>query len=165
MTTKSNAKTADPFATVRAALVESVDTVTENNGKVVEFAKAEMAKAKDAAAEQAEVAQATLQANMNAAVTAGEIVVAGAEKFGSLVQEEMTHLVDGRVAALKGVIGATTIKDAVDVQLALVKAEQASVKSFFEAFAKLGQAVTNDALKPVQTQVTENLKALNVKAA
>ena len=50
MTKTAKSKNTDPFATVRAALVEGVDALTENHGKVVELAHVEADKAKTAAA-------------------------------------------------------------------------------------------------------------------
>lgn len=165
MTKKTETKVADPFAAVRQALVETVDAVTEGQEQVTELAQTELAKAKDVAAEQAEKAQAAVQANVDAAVAAGEVVAAGAEKVGTLVHDEVNAVAEARIAAVKQVINAKTFKDVIDVQTALIKAEQQKAVAFVEAVAKLTEKVANDAAKPVQKQIEKNLKALNVKAA
>jgi len=164
MTTKT-AKITDPFAAVRKAMLETVDAMTENQDKAAKMAQGEFAKAKAAATEQAEKAQAALQANVTAAMSAGEVVAAGAEKASSLVMDEVNTLAESRVAAVKKVIGAKTLADAIDVQTALIKAEQEKFAAFAKSFAELTQAVANDAFAPVKAQAEENMKALNIKAA
>ena len=163
--TAKTTKITDPFAAMRKAMLETVDAMTENQDKATKLAQNEFAKAKLSAAEQAGKAQAALQANRTAAVTAGEVVAAGAEKAGALVMDEVSALTEGRVAAVKKVIGAATIADAVDAQTAFIKSEQEKFAAFAKTFTELAQAVANDAFKPVKAQVEENMKALNIKAA
>jgi phasin family protein len=163
--TAKTAKTIDPFAAVRKAMIETVDTMTENHDKASKLAQAEFAKAKASASEQAGKAQAALQANFDAAVAAGEVVAAGAEKAGSLMMDEVAALAESRVAAVKKVITAATVADAFDVQAALFKAEQEKFATFAKTFTELAQAVANDAFKPVKAQVEENMKSLKIKAA
>lgn len=165
MSKNAKSKNSDPLASVRAVLVDAVDTAVANNSKVLEMAGTESAKAKALAEEQAGKLQAAVQANVDAANASGEIVAAGAEKAGVLVQGEMSKLVEGRIAAFKTMLGASSIKDAIEVQTALIKNEQALAQSFVESFVNLGQNVANDALKPVQAQATENMKAINLKVA
>ena len=165
MTKTAKTKASDPLATVRKTLLDTVDAVTEKHEQAAQLAQNEFTKAKDIAADHAEKTQAAVQANVDAAVAAGEIVVAGAEKAGTLVLGEITALADSRVAAVKQVIGAKDITDAIDIQTALIKAEQEKVVAFTKSFTDLAQAVVNDAFKPMQSQVTENLKAFNIKAA
>lgn len=165
MTKTAKTKTIDPTAAVRSALMDGVDTMIANNTKFAEQAQTEVAKAKTAAADQAAKVQAAVQANIDATTAAGQIVAAGAEQASVLVQDEMTKLVDGRTAALKTVIGATSLQDAFAAQIALIQSEQAQAKALFGAFTKLGQSVANDALKPVQAQIAENMKAINLNVA
>lgn len=164
MTAKTT-KTIDPFAAVRKAMLETVDTMTENHDKAAKLAQAEFAKAKATATEQAGKAQAALQANFDAAVAAGEIVAAGAEKAGAMVMDEVAALAESRVAAVKKVITAATVADAFDAQAAFIKAEQEKFAAFAKTFAELAQAVANDAFKPVKAQVEENMKSIKIKAA
>ncbi|MEK9724359.1 MAG: phasin family protein [Rhodospirillaceae bacterium] len=164
MTTKTVTIT-DPFADVRKAMLETVEAMTENHDKAAKLAQAEFAKAKASATEQVGKAQATLQANIDAAVAAGEIVAAGAEKAGSMVMDEVAALTESRVAAVKKVIGATSVADAFDAQTAMFKAEQEKFAAFAKTFAELAQTVANDAFKPVKVQAEENMKALKIKAA
>lgn len=158
-------KNSDPLASVRGTLLDAVDAAVANNSKVLKMAEAETAKAKALADEQTGKMQAAVQANIDAANASGEIVAAGAEKAGVLVQSEMTKIVEGRIAAFKTLLGATSINEAIQVQTDLVKTEQALAQSFVESFVTLGQGVANDAMKPVQAQATENLKAINLKVA
>ena len=165
MTKTARTKAADPFAAVRKNLVETVDAVTDGFAQVNQLTEAEFAKAKDAAAEHAEKTRAAVQANVDAAVAAGEIVTAGVEKANALVYNQIASVAENRVAAAKKMINATSPQDVIGVQTALFEAEQLKAKVFVQALAKLTQSVANDALKPVQAQVAENLKAFSVKAA
>ncbi len=165
MTKTNTMNMTDPFAAVRKAMIETVDAMTENHEKAAKLAQVEFAKAKAAAAEQSGKVQAALQANVTAAVAAGEVVAAGAEKAGSLVLDEVSALAESRIAAVKKVLGATTVAAAVDAQTAMIKAEQEKFAAFAKTFAELAQAVANDAFTPVRTQAEENLKTLNIKAA
>ena len=165
MTKTAKTKINDPFTAVRKTLLDTVDAVTEKHEQAAQLAQNEFTKAKDVAADHAGKTQVAVQANVDAAIAAGEIVAAGAEKAGTLVLGEITALADSRVAAVKQVIGAKDITDAIDIQTALFKAEQEKVAAFTKSFTDLVQAVANDAFKPVQSQVAENLKAFNIKAA
>ena len=161
MTKTAKTQMTDPFAAVRKVMIETVDAMTENQEKAQTLAQAEITKAKHTATEQAGKAQAAVKAT----IAAGEVVVAGAEKAGILVFDEVNALTENRVAAAKQMIGAATIADAINIQTALFKAEQKKAQAFAKSFTELAQAVANDALKPIQAQVTENLKSFNVKAA
>ena len=77
----------------------------------------------------------------------------------------MNALTENRIAAAKQMIGAATIADAINIQTAFFKAEHKKGQAFAKSFTDLAQAVANDAFKPMQAQVTRNLKAFNVKAA
>ena len=170
----------DPFAAVRKALLDSVETVTAQQRQAAaqaqaEFVKAkdmataqaqaEFVKAKDMATAQAEKAQTAVQANVDAAVAASEVVTAGAEKMAELMQGELARVTDNRVAAVKKLIGATSLQDVVAVQSELLKAEQGEAKAFVETVAELTREVTTEAAKPVQAQAAETIKAFAIKAA
>jgi len=155
----------DPFAAVRKALLDSVETVTAQQRQAAEKAQAEFVKAKDMATAQAEKAQTAVQANVDAAVAASEVVTAGAEKMAELMQGELARVTDNRVAAVKKLIGATSLQDVVAVQSELLKAEQDEAKAFVETVAELTREVTTKAAKPVQAQAAETIKAFAIKAA
>ncbi len=82
-----------------------------------------------------------------------------------MVFDEVNALTENRIAAAKQMIGAATIADTINIQTALFKTEHKKGQAFAKCFTDLAQAVANDALKPMQAQVTRNLKAFNVKAA
>lgn len=165
MTKTVNAKAADPFAAIRKVFLDNIDALSAGHIRATKVAKAEFAKAKEVASAQAKEAQATVQANVDATVATGEIAAAGAEKTGALVQKEAARLFENNTAAFEEMINAKNPQDIFAIQKAHFDAEQVKAKTFFEAIAKLAQNVANDALKPVQAQVAENLKMLNVKAA
>ena len=162
---KTKKQNSDPFAPVRNVLVDAVDAVAAGQAQVSEMTETEITKAKAAAAAHAEKARVAAQANVEALVSAGEIYAAGAEKAGVLVQKEFLRFAKTQAETFKAIVGATTPDAVIKVQSAFVEAEQANAKSFAENFAKLVGEVTNDAAKPVQAQLTENLKALQIKAA
>ena len=155
----------NPFAAVQKAMLEAVDAMVANNEKVSTMAQAEIAKLKNAATEQSERAQALLEANVKAAQAASEAYVAGAEELSTLIQAETTAVIDGRVAAVKSVIGAKDAKAALEIQAELAKVEQEKAAAFTDGFVKLAQKTSDAALKPLQAQVESNLKGFDLKAA
>ncbi len=163
MSKTHNAKVSNPFDAMRATLLEVVDTMTEGQGKATEMAQAELAKAKGLAADQIEKTQASVQANIDATVTASETVAAGVEKVGALVRDELAALSETRVSALKRVLSAKSVEDVIDINQALVKSEQATAQAFFQSVASLGRNITEDAMKPVKAQAKKNIKAFSEK--
>ena len=161
MTKTAKTQMTDPFAAVRKVMIEAVDAMTENQEKAQTLAQAEVTKVKHTATEQAGKAQAAIKAT----IAASEVVVAGTEKAGILLFEEVNAVTENRAAAAKKMISAATITDAINIQTALFRAEQNKAQGFTKSFTELAHAVANDALKPMQAQVTENLKAFNIKVA
>lgn len=160
-----NMKNADPMAVAGQVFVDAVEKMAADNGEIAKFVEAEVVKTKLAVEEQVRLAQASVQANVDAVTAAGDVMTNGAEQARTLVQGEVKTLIDGRIAAMKRIFGATTPMEAFDAQMALVRSEQAAFQGLATAMGELGQSVANDALKPVQAQVAENLKALNLKVA
>ena len=158
----TKAKAADPFADMRNSFA---DAAAANQAQAFEFASTKLANAQDAATEQVEKVQAAVQANVDAALAAGQALYAGAEKIGAHVQNEFTVRADARIAAAQKAVEAKSLQDLFMIQSALVEAEQESVRAFFDTMANLTQTVANDAMKPVQDRFNEGLKAFNMPAA
>lgn len=160
----SKTVTNDPFVQVRNAVLETVAKAKAQQDKFFAQFQAETEKAQKAAVEGIDKAAAAQRANLDASVLAAKAALEGFGKIGELTQAHINALVDARVAGAEKLFSVKDVATAAQLNIELIKAEQAKQVELAEAVAKLAEAVAQDVLKPIQVQAEANVKALQEQA-
>lgn len=156
MTTKQTT----PFTVVEEAMNAALATARDNQDKFAKAVEAEAGKAQKAALSSLDAAVTAHHANVDALVAATKAAIDGFAKIGELAQAQAATAIDGGTADLKTVLAAKDPKEAMAVQMEVAKAAQHKATEAAEALAAAGRDIASDVAKPIEAQITKNLKTL-----
>ncbi len=157
----TNIKMTENFAPVRDAILNAVAEFKARQEQIAAQVQSETTKVRTAAIEGLDTVVKTHRANVDASAKATKAAVDGLNKLGELTQAHVNGLFAERVAGLEKLMAAGSIADAVALQLELIKSEQDRQVALAEQLGALAQAMAGDVMKPIQSQVQANVKALN----
>ena len=154
-TTKTTPPISDPFASVREAILEAVNTAKAQQEKFAGAAQAEADKARAAAKDGFDKAIATYRENFETAVSATQAAAASFSKIEEMARTQATEIAEDRVAAMMKALSLTDPAEFLKLQAELFVTEQKKAEALAKETAAVYQGVANDLFKPVQEQLTK----------
>lgn len=157
MTTKKTT----PFTVVEEAMNAALTVARDNQDKFAKAVEAEADKAQKAALTSLDAAVTAHHANIDALVAATKAAIDGFARIGEQAKAQAATAFDGGASDLKTILAAKDPKEALAKQVELAKAAQDKATEAAEALAAAGRDVANDVAKPLEAQLTANLKTLS----